>query len=116
MPVARRVFPTGATLFCSLEVYAATKDKTSGMPRVSMGYAIQREDDGSVWTRVDPTVIGPTSLGKVSRMLGAPMAEASPGAYRLVINLRDELSGETIKLEEPFVLQAEQAAANAAIP
>ncbi len=105
-PVARRVFATGATLFCSLDVYGAAKDKTSGMPRVSMGYTIQKEDDGSVLTRVDPTLISPTSLGKLSRMVGAPLGDAEPGAYRLVINLRDDLSGESLKLEEPFELQA----------
>jgi hypothetical protein len=116
VPVARRVFPTGSTLFCSLEVYGAAKDKTSGMPRVSMGYAIQKDDDSSVWTRVDPTLIAPTSLGKLSRMIGAPLAEAAPGGYRLVINLRDEVSGETIKLEEPFVLQPEVVASKPATP
>ena len=36
--------------------------------------------------------------------------------YRMVINLRDEVSGETIKLEEPFVLQTAQAAPKAATP
>ena len=80
LPLARRVFPTGSTVFCSLEVYGATKDKTSGMPRVSMGYLI-RGKDGTMFTRVDPTVIAPTSLGKLSRMLGAGMGEAAAGDY-----------------------------------
>jgi VWFA-related protein len=109
LPVARRVFPPGSTLFCSLDVYGAAKDKASGMPRVSMGYTIQR-DDGSVMTRVDPTVIAPTSLGKLSRMIGSSLEEAGPGDYRLVIHLRDELSGETLELREPFSLQPPAAA------
>jgi hypothetical protein len=105
-PVARRVFPPGSTLFCSLDVYGAAKDKASGMPRVSMGYAIHKDEDGSIVTRMDPTLISPTSLGKLSRMVGAPLGETPPGSYKLVINLRDELSGESLKLEEPFELRA----------
>jgi hypothetical protein len=102
--LARRVFPTGATVFCSLDVYGATKDKGSGMPRVSMGYTIKKSGDGTVVRRVDPTVITPTSLGKLSRMVGAPLEAVDPGEYQLVISVRDELSGQALELNEPFSL------------
>ena len=115
MPLARRVFPTGSTVFCSLEVYGATKDKVSGLPRVSMGHFI-RASDGSIFTRVDPTVIGPTSLGKLSRMLGSGMGEAAAGDYELVIRLKDEISGEGIELVEPFTLAAPTSAQKPAAP
>ena len=115
LPLARRVFPTGSTVFCSLEVYGATKDKTSGMPRVSMGYLI-RAKDGTPFARVDPTVIEPTSLGKLSRMLGSGMGEAAAGDYELVIRLKDEISGEGIELVEPFTLAAPTSAEKPAAP
>ena len=47
-PLARRVFPAGSTVFCSLEVYGAAKDK-AGQPRVSMGHSIRASDSGSPW-------------------------------------------------------------------
>jgi VWFA-related protein len=103
--LARRNFPTGSTVFCSLDVYGAAKDKESGMPRVSMGYSVLKKDDGSVVNRIDPTVIAPTSLGKLSRMIGFGMDTAAPGEYQLVINIRDELSGQTLELREPFTLE-----------
>jgi VWFA-related protein len=115
MPLARRVFPTGSTVFCSLEVYGAAKDKASGMPRVSMGYLI-RSKDGTTFARVDPTVIAPTSLGKLSRMLGSGMAEAAAGDYELVIKLKDEVSGEGIELVEPFSLMTPTTAEKPAAP
>ena len=115
MPLARRVFPPGSTVFCSLEVYGATKDKVSGLPRVSMGHFI-KASDGSIFTRVDPTVIAPTSLGKLSRMLGAGMGEAPAGEYELVIRLKDEISGEGIELVEPFTLAAPTSAEKPAAP
>jgi hypothetical protein len=106
MLLARREFPTGATVFCSLDVYGAAKEKDSGMPRVSMGYTIRKRDDDTVVRRVDPTVITPTSLGKLSRMVGAPLDSVEPGDYQLVISLRDEISGQSLELKEPFTLQA----------
>ena len=115
MPLARRVFPTGSTVFCSIEVYGATKDKASGMPRVSMGYLI-RGSDGTVMSRVDPTVIAPTSLGKLSRMLGSGMSEAPAGDYELVIRLKDEVSGEGLELLEPFSLAPPSTAGKPAAP
>jgi len=55
--------------------------------------------------RLDPTVITPTSLGKLSRMIGFEMDTAAPGEYQLVINIRDELSGQSLELREPFTLE-----------
>jgi hypothetical protein len=33
------------------------------------------------------------------------MDGATPGDYQLVINLRDELSGKTLEVREPFTLE-----------
>jgi VWFA-related protein len=103
--VARRDFPQGASLFCQLEVYGAQKDQKSGMPRVSMGYQVRRSD-GSRWSGTNPSVINPTSLGKLSRMVGFSLEDAAPGDYEMVMVLKDELSGKTLQLKEPFTVTA----------
>jgi hypothetical protein len=100
--VVKREFSSGGKLFCQFEVYGAEKDKKSGMPQVTAGYDIRRPD-GSVAFHVDPTTIRPTSLGKLSRILGTPLAEP-PGEYELVLSLKDEISGKTLEVKEPFTV------------
>jgi VWFA-related protein len=97
----RRDFTTEGPIFCSFEVFGAAKDPKSGMPRVMMGYVVRRED-GSALTRVEPTEIRPTSLGHLNRMIGFPVDNASPGNYELVMTFKDEISGTSIELKEPF--------------
>jgi hypothetical protein len=109
--VARRTFPTGATLYCQFEVYGAAKDPRTGMPRVSAGYVI-RSKSGAVLRQVQPTVITPTSLGKLSRFTGTGLEGAEPGEYELVLNLKDEVAGKSLEIAEPFTLQPTVASAN----
>jgi hypothetical protein len=96
-----RDFAPEGPLFCSFEVFGAAKDPKSGMPRVMMGYVVRRED-GSALTRVEPTEIRPTSLGHLNRMIGFPVDHASPGNYELVMSFKDEVSGTSIEVKEPF--------------
>ena len=102
---ARRSFAPGSTLYASYEVYGAGRDKPTGMPRVVNGYSIRRAD-GSVLLAVDPTRITPTSLGKLSRIIGTPLGNAAPGEYELVLSFQDEVSGKTLELREPFLVQS----------
>ncbi len=102
--VVRRDFPPGATLYGSFEVHGAQKDPQSGMPRVSAGYEIVSADGARVVTRVEPTEIRPTSLGKLSRFTGAPLGDAPAGPYDFVLRLKDELNGKTIEVREPFTI------------
>jgi VWFA-related protein len=101
--VVRREFTGGpdATLYCQVEVYGAAKEKKSGMPEVTMGYTIFRPD-GSVMTRVEPTLIRPTSLGKLSRLVGTSLEWATPGDYEMVLSLKDQVSNRTLEIREPF--------------
>jgi VWFA-related protein len=109
--LARRSFPTGATLYCSFEVYGAAKDPKTGMPRVSAGYVI-RNKEGSVVAQVAPTEIKPTSLGKLSRLVGTGLQDAVPGDYELVLSLRDEVAGKSLELSEPFTVQPAMVTSN----
>jgi VWFA-related protein len=98
--LARRTFGAGATLYASFEVHGAAKDKKTGMPIVSAGYVIRRREGGVV-TQSAPTLITPTSLGKVSRLIGAPL-QGGPGDYELVITFNDTVAGKTLEVREPF--------------
>ena len=109
---ARRSFAPGSTLYASFEVYGAGREKPTGMPRVSNGYSIRRTD-GTVFVTVDPTRITPTSLGKLSRIIGTPLGNAAPGEYELVLSFRDEVSDKTLEVREPFAVgPAEVASTN----
>jgi VWFA-related protein len=103
--VVRRTFAPDTTLYAQFEVYGAAKEKGSGMPKVSAGYQIRRED-GTIIARVTPTPILPTSLGKLSRLVGAELRDATPGAYEFVLELRDEVGGGSVEIREPFRVDA----------
>jgi VWFA-related protein len=97
----QRAFPSGSTMWAEFDVYGAAKDKASGMPKVSAGYTIRRID-GPVETFVNPTVIQPTSLGKLSRLVGTRLATTEPGDYEFVLTVRDEIAGKSLEIREPF--------------
>jgi VWFA-related protein len=102
--LARRVFPTGSTIYCSFEVYGATKDKASGMPKVSAGWVVKNGSGATVGSAA-PTPISPTSLGGLSRLVGTRLEGYAPGEYELVLSFKDELSGKTAELHEPFSVE-----------
>lgn len=102
--LARREFETGARLFCQFDVYNPSKDKATGMPKVTAGYTIRRKSDGLVFLKVAPTMIQPTSLGRLSRMVGPPLEGADPGEYEFELNLKDELSGKILDFKEEFTV------------
>ena len=99
--LARRDFPEGSSLFCQVEVYGAARLESSRMPRVSMGYQVRRSD-GALYTQDAPSVINPTPAGSLSRMIGFSLADATPGDYEIVMRVKDELSGKSLELHEPF--------------
>ena len=103
--LARRTFAAESMLYTQFDVYGATKDKATALPKVTAGYVIRRLD-GPVQTFVSPTPIQPTSIGKVSRIVGAKLAGAEPGDYELVLTVRDELAGKTLEVREPFTVTA----------
>jgi hypothetical protein len=109
--VVNRIFPAGAMLYASFEVYGATKEKPTGMPRVTAGYVVRRPD-GTPVVSVAPTRINPTSLGKLSRMIGTRLPTDAVGDLEIVFSLKDEVSGKTLEVHEPFTV-APAAAASA---
>jgi VWFA-related protein len=110
--VARRAFGPGQ-LFCQVEVYGAQKDG-AGVPRVGMGYVL-RGGDGQVVSRIEPTPINPTSIGKLSRVVRLDLEKAAPGDYELVMAFMDMVAGKMIEVREAFsvVPEAQAPAASA---
>jgi VWFA-related protein len=102
---ARRTFAPGSTLLCQFEVYAAKKN-AKGMPEVTAGYVIRRAGGGEEIARVAPSQIKPTSLGKLSRLVGTPLPPDVTGDLELVLDVKDELAGQTIQVREPFRVEA----------
>ncbi|HVQ30242.1 MAG TPA: VWA domain-containing protein [Vicinamibacteria bacterium] len=103
---ARRDYSPEASLFCQLEVYGATREEESRLPRVSMGYEVRRLQDGALYTREAPSRISPGAQGGLSRLIGFPLRAATPGDYDLVMKVKDEFSGKTLELHEPFSVSA----------
>ena len=115
--MARREFVPDSELFCEFHVYGATKLASSGMPRVTMAYEVRRSSDGGILSNEARSLILPTDVGGLSRMIGFPLEWAPPGDYELVMSIRDELSGKRIEMLEPFsVVEAPAAAAEQAPP
>jgi VWFA-related protein len=99
--VVRRRFPSAGRLYCQFDVYGATKDKATGLPHVTASYAV-REAGGLTRERGGPTLVTPTSLGRISQLLWVPLEGTPPGAYELVLTVRDELTGTEREVSEPF--------------
>ena len=97
----RRRFAPGSTLYVQYSVLGAAKDQATLLPRVSAGYEV-RTPTGSVFKRSDPTPINPTSIGSLLRLNGINLAGAAPGAYELVLRVKDELGGKELEVKEPF--------------
>jgi hypothetical protein len=110
--LVRRDFPQGAMLYASFEVYGAARDKGGSLPRVAAGHVI-RKSDGTVYNTKSATLITPTSLGKLSRLLGLSLEGAEPGEYEFVLNVTDQVAGKDLEVREPFrVVPAEAPAAS----
>jgi hypothetical protein len=57
----------------------------------------------STWT---PTPIAPGPEGSVSQRIDLSLSGAEPGDYNLVLLVRDEVSGQSLELREPFAVEA----------
>jgi VWFA-related protein len=100
--LARREFPRGSALLCQFEVFGAARDE-AGMPRVVEGHEVRRSD-GMVFADVPESVINPTSLGALTRLVAFPLRDATPGEYEIRLHFRDELAGTELELREPFTV------------
>jgi hypothetical protein len=82
---------------------------------VSAGFAL-RAGDGTVVSRGQPAPIKPTPEGRLARLGVVPLEGKAPGAYELILDLRDEVSGRTMEVTEPFALEPPAPARAASAP
>jgi len=101
---ARRTFAPSATLYFQFEVYGSANDPASGLPRVSSGFTLQASD-GRVLSQGQPAIIRPTPEGRLARIGGIPLKGMAPGRYELVLDVRDEVSGRSLVVREPFSIE-----------
>jgi hypothetical protein len=47
----------------------------------------------------------PTSLGKLVRLVGTRLEHCDPGRYEFVLNVKDEISGKSLEIKEPFTVE-----------
>ena len=101
---SRRTFAPGATLYFQFEVYGASRDPASGVPRVSSGFAV-RTREGTEISHGAPVPIRPSADGRVARLGRISLEGMAPGRYELVLDLRDDVAGRTLEVREPFSVE-----------
>ena len=102
--VAHRAFPAGAVLFVRYDIYGAAEDPGTCRPRVLTGLEIRRHD-GTVVGRGELVPITPSPDGRLSRTSDVRLA-APPGAYDLVLTIRDDVTGQELRVREEFTTVA----------
>jgi VWFA-related protein len=99
-----RSFVAGAPLYCYLEVYGGAEARTVAAPRVSLAYALV-DARGKTRKSHAASPLAPGSAGVPAGLEKIPLAGLSPGEYELRLSVRDEVSGRTQELREPFVVR-----------
>jgi hypothetical protein len=96
-----REFGLDAQLFCQFEVLGAVRGPQG--PRVAAGMLL-RAADGTIVRKGELTPIAADPDGRVVRLFGLGLAGMKEGRYDLVLDVRDEVSGQQIQRSEPFTL------------
>jgi VWFA-related protein len=99
--IVRRLLTAGATLYYQYSVFDAGRTP-NGETRVKAGHIVRRAD-GSIVRELKPTPLAPVS-GGMSRFAGISLAGMPAGEYELIVNVTDEVRGETVTVHEPFAL------------
>ena len=96
-----REFVTSGQLFCQFEVLGAARGPQG--PRVSSGLLL-RAADGTIVRKGELTPIAADPDGRVVRLIGMGLEGMKEGSYDLVLDVRDEVSGQQVQRSEPFTL------------
>jgi hypothetical protein len=102
--VARRRFASAGTLHCRFEVYGAAKDRGTGQPRVTAGFAVRRVD-GRMIAALPETPLRPGPDGALARSLGTPLEGAPPGSYEVIVTVTDLVAGQAAEAREPILIE-----------
>jgi hypothetical protein len=99
--IVRRLLSPGATLYYQYSVFDAGRTP-AGETRVKAGHTVRRAD-GTVIKELKPTALASVS-GGMRRLAGISLAGVPAGDYELVLEVTDEIRGETVTVHEPFAL------------
>lgn len=99
--IVRRLLTAGATLYYQYSVFDAGRT-SNGETHVKAGHVVRRAD-GRIVKELKPTPLLAVS-GGMSRFAGISLAGMPPGDYELIVNVIDEVRGETVTVHEPFAL------------
>jgi len=102
---AHRNFASGGTLYFQFEVYGSGLDPSSRMPRVSSGYTV-RTSDGRLVARGPAATIRPAGDRRLSRIGVVSLEGMAAGQYELLLDVRDDVTGRTLEVPEPFAVEA----------
>jgi len=99
---AHRVFAAGGGLYCQYEVFGAARPGGAA-PRVDAAFELRRSD-GETVRKAPPSPIAVGTDGRLVRMVGTSLEGLPEGAYELVLEVADEVSGNRLVRHEPFAL------------
>jgi VWFA-related protein len=99
--IVRRLLTAGSTLYYQYSVFDAGRTP-NGETRVKAGHLVRRAD-GTLVKELKPTPLLP-GAGGMSRFAGISLAGVPAGEYELVVDVTDEVRGETVTVHEPFAL------------
>ena len=94
--------PPGGGLYCQYEVFGAARPGAEA-PRVNAAFELRR-GDGETLRKAPATPIAADAEGRLVRMVGTSLEGLEDGAYELVLEVEDEVSGERLVRREPFAL------------
>jgi VWFA-related protein len=102
LPVARRRFAAGRTLYYVFEVYGAQKGD-AGVPRVSAGFEIRRAD-GGVLAQQPAAAVAPGPGGELAQVFPFSLRGVPPGDYEVVLRVQDDVAAKTLEVRDPFTV------------
>jgi hypothetical protein len=103
--IIRRLLTAGATLYYQYSVFNAGRT-TGGETRITAGHIVRRAD-GTVVKELKPTPLQSVA-GSLNRFAGISLSGMPAGDYELIVNVKDEVSGEAVTVREPFALAQPQ--------
>jgi VWFA-related protein len=109
--LARRSFTQGEKLLYLFGVLGAQPDPSTGLPRVTSQYEVRRRD-GSAIVRMDATAIPVGPQGHPGQRIAISLEGVAPGAYEIVLTLKDQVSGRALREEDAFVVERTSSASN----
>ena len=103
VPVARRTFASGRTLYYLFQVLGARPDPSTGRARVASGYHVEADGGVKLATQpLQPLQAGPN--GEIGQMYALSLEGVTPGEYEIVLRVQDEVAGRTFEVRDPFTV------------